>query len=219
MPSRRFQRSTRAATLLGLLLATAFLGGCGIFSPEQPKEVETKPIEPYPLALTENQLVQNFIDAHNDRNFQEYDLLLHDDFEFHFADKDVDPGRGIPLFWDRQADVSSTQAMFSGQPGKLDGEGVQQAPVQSINLSLSPRGVWTAAGIPSEYESEKVREYDVVMTVNYDNGDIAQVTGFQQFYVKRVTLENGTQVWKLRVWRDTGNPNDDGGKVPVGPGA
>lgn len=202
MPSRRLSRFAGFATLL---LLTAFLGGCGIFSPDEPTDVPDTPIEPYPLATTENQLVQNFIDAHNDRNFPEYDLLLHDDFEFRFADEDVDPGSGIPFFWDRQTDVASTEAMFSGKPGKIDPEtGVQQSPVQSINLTLSPRNTWSSQGIPEEFESEKWREYDVIMSVNYDNGNVAQVTGYQRFYIKQVTLESGTQVWKLRVWRDTG---------------
>jgi hypothetical protein len=158
----------------------------------------------YPYSTTENQLVQNFLDAYTERNFAEYDRILHEDFEFHFADEDVDPGRGVPPFWDRQADVLSTQTMFSGQPGRLNEDGVQQSPVQSINLTLSPRNIWSSDGIPAEFAAEKWREYDAVMLVGYANGDIAQVTGYQRFYIKHVTLEGGNRVWRLRVWRDTG---------------
>jgi len=98
----------------------------------------------FPPATTEDQLVQNLVDAFNARNHGESERLLHDDFVFRFADEDIDPTRGIPMFWDRARDVASTEAMFTGQEGRLDPEtGTSGPPVQSIQLTLSARTAWT----------------------------------------------------------------------------
>jgi hypothetical protein len=201
---------------MAFALMTSLVAGCGIFSPDESGggDGDGGGTQAYPIATSENQLIKNFEQAHLDRNFQEYDNLLDEDFQFWFSTEDLDLAPN-GVFWDRAADVASTERMFNGKEGlKPDGE-VQPA-VQKIELTLEPtEPAWVltddevVGGQTLTPPGTKKRRYTVNMTVNYTAGDItSSVNGEQLFYIvpTQRDLGDGTSIteWKLFIWRDFG---------------
>jgi hypothetical protein len=168
----------------------------------------------YPLAMTENQLVDNFEQAHLDRNFQEYEELLGDNFQFWFSPEDLDLAPN-GFFWDRATDIASTERMFNGMAG-VKPDGTVQPPVQKIELALEPtEPSWRSAdgevvgGQTLVPPGTKKRRYSVSMVVYYVAGDVvSQVNGEELFYIVPAPRDPGNgvpiMVWKLIVWRDFG---------------
>lgn len=205
------------AHALSLALVLSLTSGCGIFSPDETDDgggggdVDTS----YALATTENQLIKNFERAHRDRNFQEYENLLAENFQFWFAPEDVDLAPN-GFFWDRAADVASTERMFNGAVGERP-DGTPQPAVQNITLTLTgAEPAWidasgeTVGGQTPVPEGTMKRRYEVAMRVSYTAGDIvSEVNGEQLFYVIPTQLDQGDGVsvteWKLLIWRDFGD--------------
>jgi hypothetical protein len=208
MHSLREHLRRRPGRLLLAVLFAGLVSGCGIFSPDESTEGGGGGggNEPYPLAFDENQLITNFIRAHEERNFIEYDKLLHDGFIFYFASEDIDRSPGGQGFWDRAADVASTDRMFNGKSGTKP-DGSTQDPVQQITLRLEAvDGQWTTPTDP-EFAGTRKRSYKVFMDVTYTNGDISRVTGEQQFFAAPVNIQQGevtVTIYQLKFWRDTG---------------
>ncbi len=211
---RSWSRAVLHATVLAMVLSMA--AGCGVFSPDEGGGDGGGGGGPvaYPLAVTPDQLIANFVQAHIDREFNEYDNLLGEEFQFWFAPEDLNLAPN-GFFWDRAADVASTRRMFNGSEGQKPDGSVQPA-VQKIELRLNPvEPAWTDAGgevvggLTTVPAGGKKRRYSVSMVVNYTAGDIvSQVNGEQLFYVlpTQKNLGDGTTVteWKLFIWRDFG---------------
>jgi hypothetical protein len=206
LPETRYRR---ILTLAGILMAAAALSGCGIFSPNEVKPDEEKPNNtPYPLATTQDQLIDNFQRAYNERNYEEYDDMLADGFVFYFAPDEVgELGQGVS--YDRAQDTRSTWNMFNNQGGTTpDGDPVP--PVQKLQLTLVPDevgSVWTDQ-VAEDYAGTTMKRYKVDMLVTYADGSREQVVGLQEFYAVPVEIsaEDGTAitVYQLKYWKDLG---------------
>ncbi len=139
----------------------------------------------YAPATTPDQAIANFVQAHLDLDFREYDRLLGDNFQFWFAAEDLNLAPN-GFFWNRAFDSASTERMFNGSPG-VESDGSPQPPISRIELSLTPSNVWTDAG------------------ANF----VSQVNGEQLFYLVPSSEPDGNggtrNVWQMEVWRDFGS--------------
>jgi hypothetical protein len=211
-PRRRLSWQRPLLHALAFVLVAGLVAGCGIFSPDENTDGGTPPPKTtYPLATSETQLIKNFQAVYNNRDYDEYDNLLAENFQFWFAPDDVDAiGQGD--FWDRQQDAQSTRNMFNGATGQRP-DGSTVPAVQSINLQLSQVEAWSNAGgevvggqttLP---DNARKARYSVSMSVYYtDDSIVSQINGEQLFYVIPVpTDQEGVDEWKLVLWRDFGN--------------
>lgn len=181
-----------------LVCAALAVAGCGIFSPDTPGEDRPQPSAYKDLTDPEH-VITNLQLAYNDQNYDQYDRLRHELFEFQFPADEFDLSGQANGRWDRLRDSGSTQRMFDDQPSK-DGE-----IVQSIDLTMQPESAlpWTDQVEP-EFAGTLRRTYTVRMDVAVSPGaTIYQVRGTHEFYVAPVQVGDKT-LYKLRFWRDNG---------------
>lgn len=205
MNSHHWQRFLLA---LALLAPLALASGCGIFSPEEvddgPGNVE--PPAPYPLATTQDILIANFVRAYNERNYPEYEKMLHDDFLFYLSQEDV--AAGADVTFSRARDLEATYNMFEGLPGTNEDGEIIQEPIRSIDLKLIPDGVPWTDQVAQDFLGTTMKRYEVDMTVEYVGDAPSAVTGLQEFYAIAVPHDNGdgtvTTIYELKFWRDLG---------------
>lgn len=196
----------RFLVAMALLAPLALVGGCGIFSPEEVKDPpEVTPPAPYPLATDQDILIANFIRAYNERNYAEFDNLLHDEYLFYLSDEDVNAG--ADRTFDRARELEATYNMFNGVPGRKP-DGSEQPPIRSITLQLTADGEPWSDEVGPEYEGTTRKRYEVDMTVEYVADRPSAVVGLQEFYAIPVEHDNGdgtvTTIYKLKFWRDLG---------------
>jgi hypothetical protein len=190
-----------ALLAIGLLVV-----GCGIFSPDQSK---TPPGggggNSFPPSTSPDILMQNFENAWQQMNIVEYEKLLDDEFQFFFS-----PSDSLQDFvgesWDRTKELASTGAMFSNQPGSDPKTGEPISPILSIEFTnFSPQlpGGWIDPGTDPLYAGTVLGRYKVGITVTFQaEGQISYVTGDNDFYVKGYPQQDGTTLYKIKVWED-----------------
>jgi hypothetical protein len=195
------QTPLRRLTILPAILALSalfLLGGCGIFSPDEPSDGGGGGNGGgYTNLKTPDSVLTNLVKAYNDRNYAEYDKLRHEEFEFQFPVDEFDLAETANGRWERVRDSGSTQRMFEGSPSK-DGE-----IVQSIDLSMVADPIPWSDNVEAEFAGTQRRTYTVRMDVTVSGGLIYQVRGKHEFYVAPVGEGDNTQ-YKLRFWRDNG---------------
>jgi hypothetical protein len=196
-PSRPTLR-TSLLLLCALLAAQLLLSGCGIFSPQEPKDKKST-TPPDELATTPDILVKNFTKCYTGKNIDLYEKVLHPQFQFFFAQQDVSV-LGVAS-WDREHEIRSTTNMFTGVTGTKP-DGSQQPGIQSITLTLSPIGEWTT-NVDAQYLGTQKHSYTVDMAVTYKGDSIDQVGGIQDLYVAPV-IQNGQTIYQLKFWVDDG---------------
>jgi len=93
-------------------------------------------------------VIVNLVRAYEERNWTEYDNLLHEDFFFHFAQQDIDE-LGLPQSWNKTIDSGATNRMLSGENGVKPDGGLQD-PVQTIDVVLMEpiEGSWAQSQDP-----------------------------------------------------------------------
>ncbi|HEX9641342.1 MAG TPA: hypothetical protein VGB13_08510 [Candidatus Krumholzibacteria bacterium] len=194
------QTPLRRLTVLPAILALSalfLLGGCGIFSPDEPSDGGGGTGGGYTNLKTPDDVLTNLIKAYNDRDYDKYDELRHESFEFQFPVDEFDLALTANGRWQRERDSGSTQGMFEGSPSK-DGE-----IVQSIDLSMVADPIPWSDNVETEFDGTQRRTYTVRMDVTVSGGTIYQVRGKHEFYVAPVGSGDNTQ-YKLRFWRDNG---------------
>ena len=149
-------------------------------------------------------VLENLERAYNDRNINEYDKVLDDNFLFFFSLDDVnDPDNPAPSQWDRLTDTASARNMFN--PNWDGGNG--RDPIVSITLTLQylPDS-WTPV-IPEDqvrYPGETWYGKQVGYTLfvqtagetDYLSEDITA-----QFTVRSAEV-GGRVIWRIVSWRD-----------------
>ena len=191
------------------LILVAFLSvawGCESDSKRVVNGCDDCPV-PYPLATTQDTMVENFVRTFNEMNYEEYEKMLHEDFVFYFSPDEIDViGQGEA--WFRPEDLESTRNMFNGGTGRKP-DGTIQAPIQQIILELTPESAtdtWTDQ-VPEDFLGTTMRRYEVDMDVTYTDGGVDEVTGVQEFYAAAVeteTTEGTVTTYQLKFWRDLG---------------
>jgi hypothetical protein len=176
----------RACALMTVSLLVA--AGCG-------REDATAPAvdEPaaYALADTPDQLVANFVRAHDEMNLTEYDRLLHEEFEFHFLPQTGSTTASSQM---RGEELSSADRVFHGRKGRND-DGSELAPVSTLRFRMDPIEPWQPLG-----HDRQRRTYQASMTVFHEDGSVREVAGLQQ-----LTVAQDGDEFRLLVWRDLGD--------------
>ncbi|MCP4572356.1 MAG: hypothetical protein GY838_08395 [bacterium] len=115
--------------LCGLLVLTALGAGCS----DENDPAKPAP-EGYPLADSPDQLMENFLNAHEDRDLAEYVLCLDDGFRFDLQQATVDAFQLPAAFFTYAQEVAISEQMFSGgTPGTVVG------PITDINFAVLSR--------------------------------------------------------------------------------
>jgi hypothetical protein len=179
------------------LSAALFLGGCGIFSPDEPKDNVTSGGDGYTDLSSPDDVLTNLRLAYNETEYDKYNALRHEDFEFQFPADEFDLAQTANGRWDITRDSLSTERMFEGEQSK-DGE-----VVQSIDLSMVASPIPWSDNVEPEFAGTLRRTYTVRMDVAVSGGTIYQVRGEHEFYVAPVDVGGETQ-YRLRFWRDHG---------------
>lgn len=162
----------------------------------------------YPPARTPDELVANLERAYDERNYPEYEKLLHDGFVFYFPPDEIDLiGQGAS--WERARDLASAASMCAGQPGQRP-DGSPQAPIMRVDLLLSedaPGVPWTDQ-VAEAFAGTVMKRFRVDMDVFFTEGNPVRVLGLQEFYAVPVDGDPkaGSTVnqYQLRYWRDLG---------------
>lgn len=197
-----FDRAARPGLrALLVIAAVTLIGGCGIFSPDEPgDDGPIVPSDPWVPATTTAQFITNFERAWEERDLERYDELLAENFIFYVWSQDLDEvGVG---FWDRAEEMDTARQMF----GTPDSD--PSLTVESIEFSVFDPEVTFSDQIedPDLADADLVGTYRVELIVGFP-GDDATVRGSQEFYLKKVedTIDGQTlSVYKLRAWKDLG---------------
>lgn len=190
-----------ARRLVLILLLTAALCGCG-------DDSVTPPSGPR-LPATPDEFVSEFRRAYNDRDLDTLRVLLSEDFIFYFSDGDIDT-IGIDAQWERAREIASTTKMFAGSTG-VRPDGSEQARVDlqySFGLFfVAEDTAWTPRNDPP-YAGTLFRTFRVGMQVQYEDGSLDIVSGFNDLFVEETTLENANGAqgtgYVLHFWKDHG---------------
>jgi hypothetical protein len=189
-----------------LLLAALSIFACEDDPVRNPNDGD--PGDAYPATTTPEQVVTNLLKTYDERNYEEYEALLHPDFLFYLSQGDV--ANGADQRFDRARDLEATYGLFSGEPGQTP-DGALQPPIRSIDLRLTPVDSGWTDEVAEDFTGTMVRRYEVDMIIEYAAGKPSCVVGRQEFYVAPVTNDEGT-VYQLKFWRDLGK---DGLKATV----
>jgi len=182
-------RLSQTCTLLSLAL---LLASCGIFDSDDAKErVGGDP--PFTVATEPDELIELLQRAYNERNYELYASLMHEDFEFEFPADEHDLAGTADGRWDRIRDAISTEKMLSGEPNK------EGRVLQNIEMTLTEVDESWSAAVEEEFLGTQVKTYAVQMLVRVSGDLTYQVLGEQTFFV--IEVEDR---WLLRFWRDKG---------------
>ena len=159
------------------------------------------------LAEARDHVLFNLEKSYNERNIDEYNVLLDDGFVFHFSNADIKNGSVSVSQWGRADDLATASNMFDpnfSKPG--------QDPVSSISLTLTfapGEDTWNKitpedqVNYPDEFWYEKTLRY--YLTV--EAGDFTYIgDNLQASFVVRWANVDGEEFWRIVAWRDdTGN--------------
>jgi len=171
-----------------------------------PKEGKTppKPTQPYKdLSGERDNVLFNLEKSYNERNIDQYNKLLDNDFVFHFSNVDVQQGNVNVTQWDRAAEINANKNMFDPNFNK---PGVE--PVSSIDLSLTyvaGDNNWTQVTppdpvkYPGETWYEKIVNY--TLTVKAGSNEYQGLNIQASFVVRWATVE-GQSYWRIVSWHD-----------------
>jgi hypothetical protein len=192
--------SSKAALLLAVLILP--IGGMACDDDDPTGTPDDQP-SGYPAATTRDQLVSNLARSFNERNYEEYETLLHADFVFYFSQDGGDDT------WDRARELTYISRLFSGQPGEGPG-GTPVPPVQKIQVSFTeeePGAPWTDE-VATEFDGTTMKRYGADMLLTYTDGTSVRVEGLQEFYAAPTTVQTKggsvITVYQLKYWRDLG---------------
>ncbi|MBD3162856.1 MAG: hypothetical protein GF346_10690 [Candidatus Eisenbacteria bacterium] len=202
MASRITHKRVRKFAMLLMIPALAILVGCP-FSPESGDDDPPPPPDEYDAPVTIDVALENLQRAYKERNYDEYEKLIHSEFSFVFDPRDVGPDTWPEATWGRGEELDVTRNMFSGEPNRED------LIIERIRLD------WTA-GEP--HESPDNEEWQRVIltpvdlelqTVNQNNGDqVFLVTpGGYETYLHFVQTdeedpETELPLWRIIMWED-----------------
>lgn len=182
----------RAGTVLVVAGGLALLAlACGEDPAKPPRDLPASP----------DLLIRSYRDAYDARDSTGVIRLLLPQFEFHFAQGDID-SLPIDSSWGYALETSAVRRLFGEDTG-LWPDGSEHAPMDprfSFGLQMGPvDSAWTAV-VEGPLAGTLTRRYIATMTVQYDDGNLDIVFGGQRFYVEEV-LGRG---YALRAWRDFG---------------
>lgn len=156
----------------------------------------------YPSATTISQLLQNFELSHEETNYDEYALLLDEEFVFVFDPRDVgsEPGQWPDTTWSRTEDLVSAANMLGGEP---DHDGLV---VESVVLEFDA-GQQETSQLHEEWQFTELSAVDLsLLTRDHSSGDewILQTPGNYEAHLHLVQKEpdEGMQVWRIIRWED-----------------
>jgi hypothetical protein len=135
--------------------------------------------------------------AYNERNIQQFERLLDDEFIFLFSEVDYNEGR-VPISWERPGEIDATTNLFNEN---LD------SPLRATNINLRldfTEGEWTE--IPQNDESwfRKDVEYDIIVQTA-SGVDYKGNRQWAQIFVREAIPDGETgMIWRINRWRDIG---------------
>jgi hypothetical protein len=191
---------TRLLSGLAALAALVVLAGGCIFSPDpEPNNPYVPPTYPFPA--THVLLMDNFQNAYDQMNIEEYRNVLHPDFKFKFAEgSDVEPSG----YYTREQDLQTTTRMFNGEQGMSEiGEvkpGVRDIDFRLLE-QLSPE--WedvpdTDPDFPGS--TRAVFDVEIVFNLSDDGNSTITVDSQQIFYAMPVAEVQEDSSTRLRYY-------------------
>lgn len=188
-------KRSKLLSILGLPVLAFALCGCP-FDPKKDDKPPDPPVTYLPQDSARN-VLQNLMQAYEERNLEQYLKLFADDFTFVFNPLDViDPENPTPPQWGLAEEQESTDNMFRNElVDKIELDYQYTDPVNSDD----------------EYaDTWKVNVTQVFLRVHTRNPEgetlIYEVnSGFATFYFKIYEdepLENGNPKWKVWQWED-----------------
>ena len=161
--------------------------------PEQTPPPEDKPAEQFKDLTEQNDVLFNLRESYDQRNGDEYDRLVDDDFVFFFSDGDVATGN-YPAQWSRETDVPATRGLFRDAINVDLTLQLDQVSWISFepDQDLYPGETWWTTSV----------QYDFNMRFGRDPDTTWISTGASAQFTIRQVEKNGKMIWRLVRWRD-----------------
>ncbi|MCP4574492.1 MAG: hypothetical protein GY838_19245 [bacterium] len=174
-------------TLLALLAALLLVSGC-IFSPEKNKDDEIVDPDGPPFAGSPEQLMRNFMDVYEDRDYTGYLTVIDPEFKIFLKQETVDEF-GLPRdYFGYDEEIVITEKMFSGNPPR---EGV--GAISNIELSvLSQVGTWELTEntvFPGALESQYEVQFKIMQSTT-DGERQLNITGRIIFFLSTEQVDH-----------------------------
>ena len=166
----------------------------------RPEPPEVDPPAPWFLAETPEQFATNFRRVWEERDIDQYDNLLAENFVFYLSRADVDEGE--PGLWDRAREIRAAESIFGMQSSP------PQLTVESIEFTRwEVNNPWMGEIVdPTFADADLVAIYTVELMATIA-GSPERIKGNQRLYLKRQEIDvdgEWTTVFRLRAWEDLG---------------
>lgn len=137
--------------------------------------------DPYPVAVTPDQLMENFATAYAARDLEGYGSLLHEDFVFSFQPCDIAKLGLSKDHFNREDELASARNLFSGKPlVKSDGR-VVPAVTMIRFLDFSRLEDWVPADEAAKPGSLKA-VYHILAQLDREDGSVLTIRGRSVFF-------------------------------------
>ena len=201
-----------------LVLGVCVLTAIGCSDGDDPLDINgpTQP-ESYPFAGSPEQLMANFKDAHEERNYTEYLVLLDPGFLLFLLQETVDEFSLPSKYFDHAEDVRITEMMFSGNPPD---EGV--GAITDIDfMTLRQIDTWEPTGnaeFPGALESQYDVSWQITQTQSDGSPKVISINGRIVFFLStdQVKIQGNTRTrYKLVGMIDETNIGTKADVVPI----
>jgi|WetSurMetagenome_2_1015567.scaffolds.fasta_scaffold77516_3 hypothetical protein len=186
----------RSLVLLPLLL---MLTGCP-FSPDHSTRPPIIPDSPYHARTSISDVLYNLKLSYNEKNIEEYRLLLNDEYTYVFDPKDVGHN-GIPDSWGKADDILSAEHLFSKQPN-LDGY-----KMEAISLNFE-EGADVVSTVEPTWRMVTLSQIMLLIDTRNAAGEALryEVLGDQAdiHFIKtnEIDPKSGLNLWQIIYWVD-----------------
>jgi hypothetical protein len=171
-------------------LAVALCAGCS-----EDKDINVPPTDPRPDSPSA--VVSTFVHAIGNLDMDAYAVLPTDDFRLHLTPDTVDRYALADPWLDRDGDLASMAAAFSGEPAARPG----QPPALGLDgidvLLFNARGAWGSAPAAPEFPGAVGAGYDVEALVFETDGLRSRMRGVLWFYVRPDSTDPADVRWGL----------------------
>ena len=189
----------RATLLYTCLILSAMLSSGCILDPKEKPPITDKPAPVWP-DLTDKDDVFDYIElVYTQRKYDNYALLLDEDFNFRFGDDDYSSGK-TDRDWGRTSELNSVNKLLNSYSHPTYGAVVQ------IKCEVFPQGqLWTEIAKndpPYTGETWYQKSFNYRMTATTNTGMELRGNDIQAFFIVRQVEVEGKNIWRIVQWND-----------------
>jgi hypothetical protein len=189
--------------IISLTILAMLFSSC-ILDPKEKKKKEDDPVEVVWPDLTEKDHVFEYLElVYEKRNYNRYEKLLDDNFNFRFGDDDYNTGK-TDRDWGRTSDLNSANKMLNSYSHPQYGAVVQ------IDLTIQPEGTnWLEipkTDPPFTGETWYQKSFRYWLTASTNTGMELRGHDINAFFIVRQSELEGVNIFRIVQWNDDTGP-------------